>query len=92
MAGLSLMPSWITQLPGRQLWHLLPHGFWAWGPGKGTVKVLLGRLCPRPEEAWRASGCTGCCLVSRPLGTEIPPPPGLRYPRPEKMHPRDLLM
>uniref|UniRef100_A0A452FMF3 Thioredoxin domain-containing protein n=1 Tax=Capra hircus TaxID=9925 RepID=A0A452FMF3_CAPHI len=45
MAGLSLI----------QLWRLLPHGFRVWGPGKRTARVLLGRLCARPEKAWRAS-------------------------------------
>ncbi|XP_043330041.1 protein SCO1 homolog, mitochondrial [Cervus canadensis] len=80
MAGLSLAPGWIMRLPGRQLWPFLPHGFGVWGPEKGTARVLLGRLCARPEGAWRASGLAACCLGSRPLSTAMPPPPGSSGP------------
>ena len=68
------------RLPGSQLWRLLPRGFGVWGPGKETASVLLGRLCARPEEAWRASGLAACCLGSRPLSTAMPPPPGSSGP------------
>lgn len=80
MAGLSLAPGRIMRLPGRQLWPFLPHGFGVWGPEKGTARVLLGRLCARPEGAWRASGLAACCLGSRPLSTAMPPPPGSSGP------------
>ncbi|XP_025136329.3 protein SCO1 homolog, mitochondrial isoform X2 [Bubalus bubalis] len=80
MAGLLLAPGRIMRLPGSQLWRLLPRGFGVWGPGKETARVLLGRLCARPEEAWRASGLAACCLGSRPLSTAMPPPPGSSGP------------
>lgn len=80
MAGLLLAPGWIMRLPGRQVWRLLPRGFGVWGPRKETASVLLGRLCARPEEAWRASGLAACCLGSRPLSTAMPPPPGSSGP------------
>uniref|UniRef100_A0A3Q1MGG1 Synthesis of cytochrome C oxidase 1 n=1 Tax=Bos taurus TaxID=9913 RepID=A0A3Q1MGG1_BOVIN len=80
MAGLLLAPGRIMRLPGSQLWRLFPRGFGVWGPGKETASVLLGRLCARPEEAWRASGLAACCLGSRPLSTAMPPPPGSSGP------------
>ncbi|ELR47999.1 Protein SCO1-like protein, mitochondrial [Bos mutus] len=73
MAGLLLAPGRIMRLPGSQLWRLFPRGFGVWGPGKENASVLLGRLCARPEEAWRAPGAAGSCPGGR-QPTRLPRP------------------
>ncbi|XP_011828571.1 PREDICTED: protein SCO1 homolog, mitochondrial isoform X2 [Mandrillus leucophaeus] len=75
MAMLVLVPGRVMRPLGGQLWRFLPRGLELSGPAEGTARVLLGQLCARQAEVWRASGLPGYCLGTRPLSTARPPPP-----------------